>query len=99
MLAALVVELRSRPLICGGHRAVALENQALRQQLTVFRRTVRDDRGDEPFGSGTYPNYPSYSSRRRHPSGQSTGISTSVKLPGVAAFTAATTSATCGCRA
>ena len=31
--------------------------------------------------------------------GQSTGMSTSVKLPGVAAFTAATTSATCGSRA
>jgi putative transposase len=28
-------------LICGGHRAVALENVALRQQLAVFRRTVR----------------------------------------------------------
>jgi putative transposase len=28
-------------LICRGHRAVALENVALRQQLAVFRRTVR----------------------------------------------------------
>lgn len=41
MLAALVVGLRSLALICGGHRAVALENLALRQQLTVFKRTVR----------------------------------------------------------
>ena len=41
MLAALVVALRSLALICGGHRAVALENLALRQQLTVFKRTVR----------------------------------------------------------
>ena len=41
MLAALVVLVRSLRLICGGHRAVALENLALRQQLAVFRRTVR----------------------------------------------------------
>ena len=41
MLAALVVALRSLALICGGHRAVALENLALRQQLAVFNRTVR----------------------------------------------------------
>ena len=40
MLAALVVVLRSLALICGGHRAVALENFALRQQLAVFKRTV-----------------------------------------------------------
>ena len=26
---------------CGGHRAVALENLALRQQLAVFKRTVK----------------------------------------------------------
>ncbi len=41
MLAALVVLLRSLGLICSGHRVVALENVALRQQLAVFRRTVR----------------------------------------------------------
>ena len=41
MLAALVVALRSLALIYGGHRAVALENLALRQQLAVFKRTVR----------------------------------------------------------
>src|SRR5712692_3914971 len=40
MLAALVVALRSLALICGGHRTVALENLALRQQLAVFKRTV-----------------------------------------------------------
>jgi putative transposase len=40
MLAALVVVLRTVALICCGHRAVALENLALRQQLAVFRRTV-----------------------------------------------------------
>jgi putative transposase len=40
MLAALVVVLRSLALICSGHRAVALENLALRHQLAVFRRTV-----------------------------------------------------------
>ena len=41
MLAALVVALRSLALICAGHRSVALENLALRQQLAVFKRTVR----------------------------------------------------------
>src|SRR5712692_5642545 len=41
MLAAVVVLLRAVRLICSGHRAVALENLALRQQLSVFRRTVR----------------------------------------------------------
>ena len=41
MLATLIVALRSLGLICRGHRAVALENLALRQQLAVFKRTVR----------------------------------------------------------
>src|SRR5438128_12487108 len=41
MLAALLVVLRSLALSCGGHRAVALENLALRQQLAVFKNTVR----------------------------------------------------------
>jgi hypothetical protein len=41
MLAALVVLLRSLRLLCSGHRAVALENVALGQQLSVLRRTVR----------------------------------------------------------
>src|SRR6266487_2632334 len=41
MLAALVAALRSLALICGGHRDVALENLALRQQLAVFKRAAR----------------------------------------------------------
>jgi hypothetical protein len=41
MLAALVVLLRTLGLLCRGHRAVALENVALRQQLRVLRRNVR----------------------------------------------------------
>jgi hypothetical protein len=41
MLSALVVALRSLALICGGHRAVALGHLALRQQLAVFKRTVK----------------------------------------------------------
>jgi hypothetical protein len=41
MLAALVVALRSVALVCGGHGTVALENLALRQQLAVFKRTVK----------------------------------------------------------
>jgi hypothetical protein len=40
MLTALFVVLRSLALICRGHRAVALKNLALRQQLAVLRRTV-----------------------------------------------------------
>lgn len=40
MLAAFLLLLRSVALICGGHRAVALENLALRQQLRVFKRTI-----------------------------------------------------------
>jgi hypothetical protein len=40
MLTALMVLLRSLRLICGGHRAVVLENLALRQQLAVLTRTV-----------------------------------------------------------
>jgi len=40
MLAAFLLLLRSLALICGGYRAVALENLALRQQLTVFKRTI-----------------------------------------------------------
>ncbi len=41
MLATLVVLLRTLGLLCSGHRAVALENVALRQQLWVLRGTVR----------------------------------------------------------
>jgi putative transposase len=39
MLTALVVLLRSIGLLCCGHRAVALENLALRQQLAALTRT------------------------------------------------------------
>jgi putative transposase len=39
MLTALVVLLRSIGLMCRGHRAVALENLALRQQLAALTRT------------------------------------------------------------
>jgi hypothetical protein len=41
MLTAVVVFLRTIALICSGHRAVALENVALRQQLAVLKRTVK----------------------------------------------------------
>jgi len=41
MLSAAVVVLRTIGLICCGHGAVALENLALRQQLTALKRTVR----------------------------------------------------------
>src|SRR5713101_1173931 len=52
MLRALVVLLRSIGLICCGHRAVALENLALRQQLAALIRTVKRPqlrRGDRIF--------------------------------------------------
>jgi hypothetical protein len=54
MLTALVVLLRSIGLICRGHRAVALENLALRQQLVALTRTVKRPqlrRRDRLFGS------------------------------------------------
>ena len=41
MLATLVVLLRTLGLLCSGHGAVALENVALHQQLSVLRRSVR----------------------------------------------------------
>jgi putative transposase len=41
MLTAVVVFLRTIGLICSGHRAVALENVALRQQLAVLKRSVK----------------------------------------------------------
>jgi hypothetical protein len=41
MLTVLLVLLRAIGLICRGHRAVALENLALRQQLAVLTRTVK----------------------------------------------------------
>src|SRR5213596_1360474 len=44
MLMALLVLLRSIGLICGGHRAIVLENLALRQQLAVLTRTVKRPR-------------------------------------------------------
>ena len=40
MLVAIVVVLRAIVLACGGHRAVALENLALRQQLAALTRTL-----------------------------------------------------------
>ena len=53
MLAALVVLLRSFGLICSGHRTVALENVALRQQLAIVSRKVPHPqlrRSDRLFG-------------------------------------------------
>jgi hypothetical protein len=41
MVTALMVLLRSIGLICGGHRAIVLENLALRQQLAALTRTVK----------------------------------------------------------
>ena len=40
MITLLLHLLRLLPFVCGGHRQLALENLALRQQLTVYQRTV-----------------------------------------------------------
>jgi hypothetical protein len=52
MISTLLQLLRLCPFLCGGHRQLALENLALRHQLTVYRRTVarpRLRRGDRLF--------------------------------------------------
>ncbi len=40
MIALLLHLLRLLPFLCGGHRRLALENLALRQQLAVYKRTA-----------------------------------------------------------
>jgi hypothetical protein len=40
MITLLLYLLRLLPFLCGGHRQLALENLALRQQLAVYKRTV-----------------------------------------------------------
>ena len=40
MITLLLLLLRLLPFLLGGHRQLALENLALRQQLTVYKRTV-----------------------------------------------------------
>jgi putative transposase len=40
MITILLHLLRLFPFLCGGHRQLALENLALRQQLAVYKRTM-----------------------------------------------------------
>ncbi len=40
MISTLVHLLRLVPFLCGGHRQLALENPALRQQLAMYKRTA-----------------------------------------------------------
>jgi putative transposase len=40
MITLLLHLLRLLPSLCGGHRRLAIENLALRQQLAVYKRTV-----------------------------------------------------------
>ena len=40
MITVLLHLLRLFPFLCGGHRQLALENLALRQQLAVYKRTT-----------------------------------------------------------
>jgi hypothetical protein len=39
MITTLLHLLRLFPFLCGGHRQLALENRALRHQLTIYKRT------------------------------------------------------------
>ena len=41
MLNAIVTVIRFAILVLGGHKQIALENAALRQQLAVFKRDVK----------------------------------------------------------
>jgi hypothetical protein len=40
MITLLLHLLRLLPFLCGGHRQLAIENLALRQQLAVYKRTA-----------------------------------------------------------
>jgi hypothetical protein len=40
MITTLLHLVRLCPFLCGGHRQLALENVALRQQLAVYKRTI-----------------------------------------------------------
>jgi hypothetical protein len=40
MITLLLHLFRLLPILCGGHRQLALENLALRQQLAVYKRTL-----------------------------------------------------------
>src|SRR5438552_13344179 len=40
MITLLLLLLRLLPFLCGGHRQLAIENLALRQQLAVYKRTA-----------------------------------------------------------
>jgi len=40
MIALMLHLLRLLPFLCGGHRQLAIENLALRQQLAVYRKTA-----------------------------------------------------------
>src|SRR5437899_5684136 len=55
MITRLLHLLRLLPLLCGGHRRLAIENLALRQQLAVYKRTAPRPRlrtTDRLFGVG-----------------------------------------------
>jgi hypothetical protein len=55
MITLLLQLLRLLPFLVGGHRELALENLALRQQLAVYKRTVPRPKlhtTDRPFWAG-----------------------------------------------
>ena len=63
MINTLLHLLRPFPFLCGGHRKLALENVALRQQLTVYKRTAsrpkvrKSDRLFWVWLSGVWPGW------------------------------------------
>ena len=58
MITLLLQLLRLLPFLCGGHRRLAIENLALRQQLAVYKRTAPRPRlrtTDWPFWTCASP--------------------------------------------
>jgi hypothetical protein len=50
MITLLLHVLRLLPFLCGGHRQLALENLALRQQLAIYKRTTKRRPRKQPCG-------------------------------------------------
>jgi hypothetical protein len=69
MITLLLHLLRLLPSLCGGHRPLALENVALRQQLAVYKRTASRPtlrRSGRPFWGFSVQNMDRVEERPRH---------------------------------
>jgi hypothetical protein len=69
MITLLLHLLRLLPSLCGGHRPLALENVALRQQLAVYKRTASRPtlrRSGRPFWGRSVQNMDRVEERPRH---------------------------------